>query len=88
MIICTRWEKYMSLVNPKDDITVAEKTIPVDDLDRHFPFHGFFANAPHPLFHGRSYREDYEVAQSCWRYIQVISIRNWKKFFKNLKPRS
>ena len=58
-------------VNPRDDIAIAEKSIPIDDLSRLFPFHGFFSDAPQPLFAGKNFREDYEVAQSCWRYIEV-----------------
>ena len=75
--MCYRWEKFLSLVNPKDDISLAEKTVPVDDINRFFPFHAFFADAPHPLFQGRSYSEDYEIAQSYWRYVQVRSRLGW-----------
>ena len=66
-----RWEKYLSIINPRDDLAFAEKSIPTDELDRHFPFHAFFADAPQPLFKGNSFAEDFEIAQSCWRYIQV-----------------
>ncbi len=58
-------------MNPRDDVAIAEKTVPVDDLNRLFPFHGFFSDAPQPLFAGKSFSEDYETAQSCWRYIEV-----------------
>ena len=39
-----------------------------------FPFNVFFrpAKAPNPLFDGKDFAEDYETAQSCWRYIQDI----------------
>jgi intron-binding protein aquarius len=37
-----------------------------------FPFHGFFADAPQPLFPGDSPGGDAEVAAGCYRYIKKI----------------
>lgn len=36
-------------------------------ISKEFPFHEFFDDAPKPLFPGKSYEEDMEVAQSCYR---------------------
>jgi len=73
-----RWEKYTSSINPKDDLVHASKVIPVNDLSRLFPFHGFFSNAPQPLFKGESFDKDYEAAEGCWRYIQASMRKSLK----------
>lgn len=38
----------------------------------HFPFHKYFANAPQPVFKGRSYEEDMDIAEGCYRHIKKI----------------
>jgi len=66
--IQSRWEAYMAKVVP-------EKTgvpVPIDDIDKLFPFHDFFLDAPQPLFKGKSFEEDLEIAQGCWRYVTHI----------------
>jgi intron-binding protein aquarius len=30
--VLSRWEKYLSQVNPDDDVAAAEKSVPIDDL--------------------------------------------------------
>ena len=66
--IQSRWEKYLDQVAGSSK----KSTVPIDDLDKHFPFKKFFADAPQPLFKGKSYEEDFEIAMGCWRYIQDI----------------
>ena len=38
----------------------------------HFPFHKYFSNAPQPVFYGRSYEEDMDIAEGCYRHIKKI----------------
>jgi len=63
----SRWEEYMAKIEETKDPSIAM----IADL---FPFNVFFrpAKAPNPLFDGKDFAEDYETAQSCWRYIQDI----------------
>uniref|UniRef100_A0A8C4R663 RNA helicase aquarius n=1 Tax=Eptatretus burgeri TaxID=7764 RepID=A0A8C4R663_EPTBU len=65
--VMSRWEEYMSKVRarpnePGDAKKVAEL----------FPFERYFANAPQPLFHGRSYEEDMDIAEGCFRHLRKI----------------
>ena len=53
--IQSRWEKFMSQV---ENVS----TTPIDDIAKHFPFTKYFADAPQPLFKGKSYSEDFEIA--------------------------
>lgn len=41
--------------------------VPVKTIKDEFPFHRFFDNAPKPLFKCRSYEEDMEIAEGCFR---------------------
>ncbi|XP_053613810.1 RNA helicase aquarius isoform X2 [Plodia interpunctella] len=43
-----------------------------ETVSKEFPFHEFFDDAPKPLFPGKSYEEDMDIAQSCYRYIDHI----------------
>lgn len=61
----SRWEDYCHKIEET-------KEPPVKIISDQFPFHVFFANAPQPLFKGREFAEDYEIAQSCWRYVNDI----------------
>lgn len=65
--VLARWERYISRVTatPGKPVNVSQ----VNDL---FPFHVFFSNAPQPLFHGKSYEEDMEIAEGCFRYLENI----------------
>lgn len=46
--------------------------VPVEVIAKEFPFTQFFENAPQPLFKGKSYEEDLEIAESCFRFIDHI----------------
>ena len=37
----------------------------VEAIAQEFPFTGYFANAPQPLFLGRSFAEDWDIAEVC-----------------------
>ena len=62
----SRWEEYCSKIEEAKEPSVQL-------LFDQFPFHVFFANAPKLLFKGRDFAEDFEVAQSCWRFLGYIS---------------
>ncbi|KAL7992492.1 hypothetical protein Chor_016748 [Crotalus horridus] len=65
--VMSRWEEYMSKVKAK-----GSKPLEVADICSFFPFHQYFANAPQPIFKGRSYTEDMEIAEGCFRHIKKI----------------
>ncbi|KAJ8958745.1 hypothetical protein NQ318_016473 [Aromia moschata] len=65
--ILSRWEHFLSITKPKSG-----QEVPVSTISEEFPFHQFFEDAPQPLFKGQSYKEDLEVAESCFRYIDHI----------------
>ena len=62
----------MAKVGHGSSATGGPRTVPIDDIDQLFPFHKFFADAPQPIFKGKSFDEDLEIAMGCWRYIQDI----------------
>lgn len=63
--VLARWEEYQSkLRNQK------EKT--ADIIKDEFPFTKYFENAPQPIFKGRSYAEDMDMAEGCFRHIKKI----------------
>ncbi|ELW71376.1 Intron-binding protein aquarius [Tupaia chinensis] len=65
--VMSRWEEYISKVKNKGP------TLPdVTEISNFFPFHEYFANAPQPIFKGRSYEEDMEIAEGCFRHIKKI----------------
>uniref|UniRef100_A0A8D2AZL4 RNA helicase aquarius n=1 Tax=Sciurus vulgaris TaxID=55149 RepID=A0A8D2AZL4_SCIVU len=65
--VMSRWEEYISKVKNKGS------TLPdVTEISTFFPFHEYFANAPQPIFKGRSYEEDMEIAEGCFRHIKKI----------------
>ena len=41
-------------------------------MKEHFPFTKFFENAPQPVFKGRTYAEDMDIAEGCFRHIKSI----------------
>lgn len=57
----------MSKVRPKQ-----AKEVDVQSVAAHFPFHKYFSNAPQPVFKGRSYEEDMDIAEGCFRHIKKI----------------
>lgn len=65
--VISRWEEYMSKVRPKQGKKV--EVIAVADF---FPFCKYFSNAPQPVFKGRSYEEDMDIAEGCYRHIKKI----------------
>ncbi|XP_072313298.1 RNA helicase aquarius isoform X2 [Eucyclogobius newberryi] len=65
--VISRWEQYQSKVKPKQG-----KTVEVEAVAEHFPFHKFFSNAPQPVFKGRTYEEDMVIAEGCYRHIKKI----------------
>ncbi|XP_023370052.1 intron-binding protein aquarius [Otolemur garnettii] len=65
--VMSRWEEYISKVKNKGS-TLADVT----EVSTFFPFHEYFANAPQPIFKGRSYEEDMEIAEGCFRHIKKI----------------
>lgn len=65
--VISRWEEYMSKVRPNQGKKVEVKA--VADL---FPFCKYFSNAPQPVFKGRSYEEDMDIAEGCYRHIKKI----------------
>merc|ERR1719216_272085 len=70
-----RWEKFLSQIQPirSDGERInPEKVVPVHEIQKQFPFHRFFEDAPQPLFRGNSYTEDFSIAEGCWTYIENI----------------
>ncbi|GAB1286698.1 RNA helicase aquarius [Apodemus speciosus] len=65
--VMSRWEEYMSRL--KNTGSACPDAAEVAAL---FPFHEYFANAPQPIFKGRSYEEDMEIAEGCFRHIKKI----------------
>lgn len=63
-------------------VSLQEKT--ADIIKDEFPFTKYFENAPQPIFKGRSYAEDMDMAEGCFRHIRKIftqlEVRNivWK----------
>ena len=66
--ILARWEEYLASVRSDK----SSGGVAVEDVGRLFPFAKFFEDAPQPIFKGRSYVEDMEIADGCWRYIRKI----------------
>ncbi|KAK6179554.1 hypothetical protein SNE40_011884 [Patella caerulea] len=65
--VLSRWEEFLSkLQNIKDKEANPTK---IREL---FPFTKFFDNAPQPLFGGRSYSQDLDIAEGCFRHIKKI----------------
>lgn len=63
----SRWEEYMSRVK-----NTGSASPDAAEVATFFPFHEYFANAPQPIFKGRSYEEDMEIAEGCFRHIKKI----------------
>ncbi|XP_064403055.1 RNA helicase aquarius-like isoform X4 [Halichondria panicea] len=70
--VLARWEKYTTKLKP-----LTEKEEGVAAIAGEFPFTKYFSNAPQPLFNGRSFAEDWDIAEGCFRHI--------KKIFKQLE---
>ncbi|XP_045502358.1 RNA helicase aquarius [Colias croceus] len=59
-----RWQAFLR--------TCRTQSKSIETISKEFPFHEFFDDAPKPLFPGKSYEEDMEIAESCYRYIDHI----------------
>ena len=75
--ILSRWEKYLATVE-----VVLDAPVLVEDIDNNFPFHVFFSNAPQPLFKGKTYEEDMEIARGCFLYLEniFVQLKEFKAF--------
>uniref|UniRef100_A0A3Q3K443 Aquarius intron-binding spliceosomal factor n=1 Tax=Monopterus albus TaxID=43700 RepID=A0A3Q3K443_MONAL len=62
--VISRWEEYMSKVGPKQG-----RKVEVAAVATHYKY---FSNAPQPVFKGRSYEEDMDIAEGCYRHIKKI----------------
>ena len=63
--VLARWEAFAAAVarsNEQDPAIVAGR----------FPFTAFFANAPQPLFEGRSTAADMRKARGCFRHLKTM----------------
>ncbi|MEJ1278572.1 aquarius [Cricetulus griseus] len=65
--VMSRWEEYISRVK-----NTGSTSPDAAEVASFFPFHEYFANAPQPIFKGRSYEEDMEIAEGCFRHIKKI----------------
>lgn len=63
----SRWEAYLSKIKTK-----SAQTPDMNDIAKLFPFQQYFSNAPQPIFKGRTYEEDMEIAEGCFRHIKKI----------------
>ncbi|XP_071117060.1 RNA helicase aquarius-like [Haliotis cracherodii] len=65
--VLARWEEFLSKLRATKD---KEQNVKV--INEIFPFSKFFDNAPQPLFKRRSYAEDLDIAEGCFRHIKKI----------------
>jgi intron-binding protein aquarius len=61
--ILSRWESFLS------NLSLSSTS---EDVQKLFPFHKFFEDAPQPLFKGESFESDLEVARGCYRFLKKI----------------
>ncbi|XP_046849502.1 RNA helicase aquarius-like isoform X2 [Xenia sp. Carnegie-2017] len=62
--VVARWEEFSSKLRKRKNEVAA-----IAEL---FPFTSFFSNAPQPVFKGKTWMEDMEIAEGCYRYIKRI----------------
>lgn len=60
--VLARWERFNARVKQRSGSNPSPAI-----LSDEFPFHKFFDNAPQPLFKQKSFDEDMEIAQGCFR---------------------
>ncbi|XP_041357905.1 RNA helicase aquarius-like [Gigantopelta aegis] len=65
--VLSRWEEFMSKIR-----TVKDKEKAVSKVKELFPFMTYFDNAPQPVFKGRTYEEDMDIAEGCFRHLKKI----------------
>lgn len=63
--VLARWEEFLSKLR-------SQKERNVEKIAELFPFTNFFENAPQPLFKGKNYDEDMDIAGGCFRHIKKI----------------
>lgn len=63
--ILARWEEFLGKLRK-----LKEKK--VEKVKELFPFNEFFKNAPQPLFKGRTYAEDMDIAEGCFRHVKKM----------------
>ncbi len=63
--VLARWEAFVATVARAGDQDAAV-------VAGRFPFSEFFANAPQPLFEGRSTAADMRKARGCFRHLKVM----------------
>jgi len=44
----------------------------IEKIQELFPFTKYFGNAPQPIFKGRTFEEDFDIAEGCFRHIKKI----------------
>lgn len=66
--IIARWEKFISDLEKAD----VSDSMASEFFANDFPFTNFFNDAAQPLFAGSTFKENFEIAQSCYRYIDHI----------------
>ena len=60
--VLSRWEKFSASVEK------LKLSADANIVSGHFPFHAFFADAPHqPIFSGASFEADLEKAKGCFK---------------------
>lgn len=65
--VVSRWEKFLSEIENFDENNYTS-TI----FSERFPFTKFYADAPQPLFPGKTYVDDLKIAHGCFSYISKI----------------
>ncbi|XP_060606233.1 RNA helicase aquarius-like [Ruditapes philippinarum] len=63
--VLARWEEFQAKIRK-----LKEKT--TDKIREFFPFTEFFKNAPQPLFKGRNYTEDMDIAEGCFKHVKKM----------------
>ncbi|XP_070491078.1 RNA helicase aquarius [Chironomus tepperi] len=66
--IIARWEKFINEL----EASANQQEPTAEYFTNEFPFVKFFNDAPQPLFNGKTFEENLEIAQSCYRYINHI----------------
>ena len=61
--IVSRWEEFVDKAKQEAQPTTVIKL---------FPFTQFFANAPQPIFNGKSFEEDMRAAEGCFGHLRKM----------------
>lgn len=71
--VLSKWEAFLYEINNPNlgnELNNPDRSPKI--IEEKFPFNRFFTNAPQPLFKGKSFMEDLEIASGCFRYIKKI----------------